>query len=118
MDPLSKILRAFKPRDKAPRRMQTIQFYSKLYYDTRIKATVDAEWPKVVAEAGAKGAPPPKRLKHQNTVVGRFFAAESPEFRAALQHQRDAEYDEELAVWNAASLDAVDVPTTPEEFAQ
>ncbi len=98
--------------------MQTTQFYSKLYYDIRIKATVDAEWPKVVAQAGAKGAPPPKRLKHQNEVVARFYAAESPEFKAAMTAQRDAEYDEELAAWKAASTDFAMVPTTPEEFAQ
>ncbi|TFK80859.1 hypothetical protein K466DRAFT_503161 [Polyporus arcularius HHB13444] len=116
-DPLSKILAAFKTQDKAPRRMQTTQFYSKLYYDTRIKATVDAEWPKVVAQAGAKGAPPPKRLKHQNSVVARFYAAETPEFKAALQAQRDAEYEEEHAAWKTASLDNTVVPTTPAEFA-
>ncbi len=117
-DPLSKILKAFKTQDKAPRRMQTQQFYSKLYYDTRIKATVDAEWPRIVAEAGAKGTPPPKRLKHQNRVVAQFFASETREFQAALIAQRDAEYDEELAAWKSDSLDCTEVPKTPEEFAQ
>ncbi len=117
-DPLSKILDAFKSREKPPRRMQTKQFYSKLYYDTRIKAAVDAEWPKVVALAGQKGTPAPKRLAHQNTVVARFWAAESAEFRTALVAQRDAEYDEEIAAWKACSMDSDMLPTTPEEFAQ
>ncbi len=97
--------------------MQTLQFYSKLYYDTRIKATVDAEWPKIVAQAGAKGAPPPKRLKHQNTVVARKFAAETAEFQVALKRQRDAEFEEEYAAWKACSLDSMDVPKTAEEYA-
>ncbi|RDX39964.1 hypothetical protein OH76DRAFT_1423985 [Lentinus brumalis] len=116
-DPLAKILKAFKTQDKPPRRMQTLQFYSKLYYDTRIKATVDAEWPKIVAQAGAKGAPPPKRLKHQNTVVARKFAAETAEFQVALKRQRDAEFEEEYAAWKACSLDSMDVPKTAEEYA-
>ncbi|TFK78369.1 hypothetical protein K466DRAFT_507386 [Polyporus arcularius HHB13444] len=103
---------------RPPRRMQTLQFYSKLYYETRIKSTVDAEWPKVVAQAGSKGTPAPKRLKHQNAVIARKFAAETPEFQAALKAQRDAEFDEELAAWKASSLDAMDGPKTAEEFAQ
>ncbi|RDX39725.1 hypothetical protein OH76DRAFT_1490873 [Lentinus brumalis] len=117
VDPLSKILSAFKSQEKPPRRMQTLQFYSKLYYDTRIKATVDAEWPKVLAQAGAKGAPPPKRLRHQNIIVAQKFAAETPGFQAALKKQRDAEFDEEYAAWKASSLDSADIPKSAEEFA-
>ncbi|TFK81022.1 hypothetical protein K466DRAFT_569297 [Polyporus arcularius HHB13444] len=103
VDPLSKILAALKSQDKPPRRMQTLHFYSKLYYDTRIKPTVDAEWPKLIAQAGAKGLAVPKRLKHQNA--------------AALKKQRDAEFDEEYGVWKAASQDP-DLPKTAEDFAQ
>lgn len=107
----------FKSQDKPPRRTQTLHFYSKLYYDARIKATVDAEWPKVVATAGSKGAPPPKRLKHQNAVIARMWAAETREFQLALKAQRDAEFDEEFAAWKASSLDLMDVPKSAEEFA-
>ncbi|RPD67895.1 hypothetical protein L226DRAFT_527577 [Lentinus tigrinus ALCF2SS1-7] len=72
---------------------------------------------KIVAQAGAKGAPPPKRIKHQNSVVSRMFAAETGDFQAALKAQRDAEFDEELAAWKASSLDLDDeTPKTAEEY--
>ncbi|KAI0686689.1 hypothetical protein C8T65DRAFT_747319 [Cerioporus squamosus] len=114
---LSKIIKAFSSQSKPPRRMQTVQFYSKLYYDSRVKAIVDAEWPRVVAEAGSKGAKIPKRLKHQNSVLNRIYNSETKEFRDALTARRDAEHEEEVAAWKASKLDSGDVPKTPEEFA-
>ncbi|TFK81054.1 hypothetical protein K466DRAFT_604816 [Polyporus arcularius HHB13444] len=115
---LVKIIKAFGSQAKAPRRMQTLQFYSKLYYDSRVKSIVDAEWPKVVAQAGASGTPPPKRLKHQNKVLARIFAAETAEFQDALKRQRDDEHEEEIAAWKASRLDFGDAGSTrsPEEF--
>ncbi len=113
-----KIIKAFGPQAKPPRRMQPLQFYSKLYYESRVKSIVDAEWPKVVAEAGCKGAPPPKRLKHQNQVLARIYAGESTEFKNALNRQRDAEHNEEISVWKGSRLDIGDATSTrtPEEY--
>ncbi|RDX42696.1 hypothetical protein OH76DRAFT_1488412 [Lentinus brumalis] len=113
---LAKIIKAFGTQTKPPRRMQTLQFYSKLYYESRVKTIVDAEWPKVVAEAGAKGAKPPKRLKHQNAVLTRIFASEPLVFQEALKAQRDAEHEEEVALWKAARLDFGDAARSPQEY--
>ncbi len=98
--------------------MQTLQFYSKLYYESRVKSIVDREWPAVVAQAGAASAPPPKRLKHQNEVLGRIFAAESKNFQEALKRQRDAEHEEEISAWKASRLDLGDAGSTrsPQEY--
>ncbi len=98
--------------------MQTMQFYSKLYYESRVKALVDAEWPQLVAQAGSKGAPMPKRLKLQNSILDRVWQAETNEFRAAVQAQRDTEFEEELAAWKMSKLDVSNASMTAQEYAQ
>ena len=117
MDPISAILADYtQSQKKAPRKPGLVQYYQRLYYETRVKPHVDLEWPAVVQRAAAKGAPPPQRVTFQNMECKRMFELEKDAFKAELERQRDEEYADELASWERSSASATVASFTAEDY--
>ena len=103
---LTKVLNGFwKQHSKQPRRPGLVQYYQRLYYQSRIKPLVDEAYPALVQTASAKGQPCPKRVVVQNDITRAQFNAEKAEFKAELQAQLTADYEETLAAWQAGLSD-------------
>lgn len=98
---------------KPPRRMRLTQFYSKRYYDSRVKPVFEAEW----AIACASGeTPKPSRINVLNSVTSRLLENETAGFKDWLTKQRDAEHARELEEHQKVVKEMESAPTTPETY--
>lgn len=73
---------------KPPHRMRITQYYSKHYYNTRIKPVFEAEW--------ATKASDTSRISILNSITNRLWEAEPQSFKTWLESQRDKEHQKEL----------------------
>lgn len=73
---------------KPPRRMRITQFYSKHYYNTRIKQVFEAEWAAKTSDIS--------RISILNSVTNRLWEAEPQNFKTWLEGRRDEEHQKEL----------------------
>lgn len=78
---------------KPPRRMRITQYYSKQYYNTRIKPVFDAEWANALTSPGPEK---PSRINILNTVTTRLWQNETSTFKTYLEQKRDEEHAKEL----------------------
>lgn len=100
-----------------------VQFYSKKYYESRVKARYEQEWKRVNKEwddAQANGNPEdlrrPSARNVRNRVTKEMYEAESAEFRAELKVLAEEERKAALEAHNAKKKGP---PTrTPEQFHQ
>jgi hypothetical protein len=100
---------------KAPRRMRMTQYYSKHYYNTRIKATFETEWAVVLA----KPDPPsdkPSRINVLNSVTSRLWENESGTFKSWLEKKRDAEHAKEVEEHQKLVKELQTIPNSPETY--
>lgn len=98
---------------KPPRRMRLTQFYSKRYYDSRIKPVFEAEW---AITCASTEVPKPSRINVLNSITSRLLDSEPPEFKVWLEKQRDAEHARELEEHQKVVKEMGDAPTTPETY--
>ncbi|KAG6809359.1 hypothetical protein H0H92_000567 [Tricholoma furcatifolium] len=75
-----------------PRKQTALSLYSRRFYTSRIKETVESEWAaKTEEERDVPGA----RLKHSNQTTKSFWNKETEEFRKSLEDESE-EYDEAI----------------------
>lgn len=98
---------------KAPRRMRMTQFYSKRFYDTRIKPVFDPEWAAVLASTEATK---PSRINVLNSITSRLWENEPSSFKTWLQGQRDAAYERELEEHQRVVKEMETAPNTAETY--
>lgn len=98
---------------KAPRRMRMTQFYSKKYYDSRIKPVFDQEWSTALASTEESK---PSRINILNAVTSRLWENESATFKTWLQSQRDAEHARELQEHDKVVEEMKRAPGTSDTF--
>jgi hypothetical protein len=97
---------------KPPKRMRITQFYSKRFYDTRIKPVFEAEW----AATSSPEDPKRSRINILNSVTTRLWENEPTSFRTWLEGQRDAEHARELAEHQIVIKELENAPSTPETY--
>ncbi|KAJ7023217.1 hypothetical protein C8F04DRAFT_1193678 [Mycena alexandri] len=99
-----------------PRKPQEIHFYSRKYYDERVKARFERTWKVEVerAEALGQSSEDLKEIKVRNRVTKEVFEEESEDFRAELKLAVEAEHKAAIRAWE---LTRVETPTrTPAEI--
>lgn len=77
---------------KKPTLRRMSQYYSRLYYKTRIKHKFDQEWALEIAKSELNQTPLPSKLKFRNALTDRIYNAEPILFREQLTRQRDEEH--------------------------
>lgn len=92
--------------------MRMTQFYSKHYYNTRIKPVFDAEWAAATADPNSK----PSRIKILNSVTSRLWTNETPTFRAWLEGRRDDEHAKEVELHNKRVEESENALTSAERY--
>lgn len=98
---------------KPPRRMRMTQFYSKRYYDSRIKSVFESEWASILAsDAESK----PSRINVLNAVTSRLWDSESASFKSWLQGQRDLAYARELQEHQTVVKEMESAPDSAESY--
>ncbi|KII87539.1 hypothetical protein PLICRDRAFT_177280 [Plicaturopsis crispa FD-325 SS-3] len=105
----------------APRKLRAVQYYSKRYYETRVKARFDAEWEhvqaawEIVEESGnPDGLRQPERISVCNRVTQEAYNEESEEFRQQLDGRAQAEHTVELEAFKARLEEGM--ARSPEQF--
>jgi hypothetical protein len=93
---------------KPPRRMRITQFYSKHYYNTRIKPVFEAEW-----AASTSDTP---RISVLNSVTNRLWEAEPQSFKTWLEGRRDEEHQKELEEHQKLVKEMEKPPDSPESY--
>jgi len=91
------------------------QYYSKHYYNTRIKATFETEWAVVLA----KPDPPsdkPSRINVLNSVTSRLWENESGTFKSWLEKKRDTEHAKEVEEHQKLVKELQTIPNSPETY--
>ena len=83
------------PPPEKPRKMTLWQYFSKKYYDRRVKVHYDAQWARV--KKYHLGDPPLTVLKE---TIEAIMDAETEEFRTQLQQTLNAEHKEAMRVYN------------------
>jgi hypothetical protein len=97
-----------------PKRPQAIHYYSRNWYDERVKARFEATWELEKQRAKDLGIETPSEIKLRNEVTRDAFQEETDEFQAELRVGMEAEYVAAVRAWE---LTRADTPAkTPEEL--
>jgi hypothetical protein len=98
-----------------PQRGRMAHFYSRKFYDTRIKEEVEERLASLTRHAEREGGPPPKRIDVIAKVTAECWDRETPEFQRDCELALEREYQQVLKGWEASLSDS---PTrTAEEIA-
>ncbi|KAJ7434718.1 hypothetical protein FB451DRAFT_1195097 [Mycena latifolia] len=98
-----------------PQRPQLLQFYSRKFYDERIKDRYEQTLDARKKRAMFTDEPVPAELALRNEVTKQAFEAETPAFREEVKAALEREYELAVVGWKASLADS---PTrTPEEMA-
>ncbi|KAJ7787570.1 hypothetical protein B0H14DRAFT_3505320 [Mycena olivaceomarginata] len=95
-----------------PGKAQAWQFYSKLYYEERVKKIFEEELKVQTQRAKDLGLDPPADVKVRGEVTRRVWEGESPEFRADVEARLQADYDRRVRAWE---IGRAEVPSTTKE---
>lgn len=97
-----------------PTRGQINHYYSRKFYDTRVKERADARIAALKRRAQLAGEPEPKPIDVISKVTKEVWEEETPEFRKECELAMEREYAESLKAWEQSLADS---PTrTPEEI--
>lgn len=99
---------------KPPRSKRMTQYYSKLYYSTRIKVAFDSAW--AIEKAKPDGAGKMSLIAVRNLVTERAWEAEPESFRKWLTEQRDKEHQKNLAAFKQNLEESKRVPDSAESY--
>src|ERR1700691_3259022 len=95
----------------APKIKRNTQFYSKKYYDTRVKPTVEAEW-----ELVKDTLPKTSHIAFSNKITERMYEREYESFKERLDVERNEEHLNNMAEYKRI-LDALEkLPDSPKSF--
>ncbi|KAJ7184062.1 hypothetical protein C8R46DRAFT_1208293 [Mycena filopes] len=97
-----------------PRRAQPIHFYSRRYYDERVKARFEARWKIEMQRSIDLEMPVPEAIKIRNEVTAAVFEEETEEFRAELLLAVEAEHVSAVRAWELTHADTQ--TKTPQEI--
>jgi hypothetical protein len=98
-----------------PQRGRIIHFYSRHFFDTRVKDRVDARMAALMRRATNSGDAPPRRIDVTAKVTAEVWEEETPAFKQECEVALDHEYQQALKAWEASLADS---PTrTAEEIA-
>jgi len=99
---------------KPLRSKRITQYYSKLYYNTRIKAAFDAAW--ALENVKPDGAGKVSLSVVRNLVTEQAWEAEPESFRKWLIEQRDEEHKKNLAAFKQNLEESKRVPDSAESY--
>ncbi|KAJ7888647.1 hypothetical protein B0H14DRAFT_3714875 [Mycena olivaceomarginata] len=98
-----------------PQRGRPIHFYSRKYYDTRIKSRVEERLESLKRRAERDGNGMPQTIDVISKVTAEMYNEESPVFREEIELAAEREYQQAVKAWEVSLADS---PTrTPEEMA-
>ncbi|KAJ7114742.1 hypothetical protein C8R44DRAFT_740117 [Mycena epipterygia] len=97
-----------------PQRGQLIHFYSRKFYDERVKARADSRYHALKRRAELAGEAPPSSIKVSNMVTVDCWDEETPAFQAEVKVACEVEYQKALKAWEASLADSPN--KTPEEL--
>lgn len=93
---------------KKTRKLTLLQAYSKLYYDDKVKETVEKEWEQKVNEFNKTRGPddkPLSKLPFIKKVTERFWKNEMDDVIAKVERYREEQINEEDSAQNPAGDD-------------
>jgi hypothetical protein len=93
--------------------MRMTQFYSKRYYDLRIKPVFEPAWSAILANTETTK---PSRINVLNSVTSTLWENEPSAFKTWLQGQRDAAYERELEEHQRVVKEMETAPNTAETY--
>ncbi|KAJ7289820.1 hypothetical protein C8J57DRAFT_1494238 [Mycena rebaudengoi] len=97
-----------------PQRPQLIQFYSRKFYEDRIRVRFEARMAGIVRRAAFTDDDMPAALKVRNEVTKEVWEEETEAFQQEVKTNLEREYQASLAAWKNSLADS---PTkTPEEM--
>ncbi|KAI0038815.1 hypothetical protein FA95DRAFT_1577978 [Auriscalpium vulgare] len=99
-----------------PKRAQAYHYYSRKYFDTRVKPAFLAGWEEKQADARAAGLPKlndKQKFAYQGNVTRQKYQFESQEFKEELARHVEEEYQAALAEYNQRYIDQ---PQTAEQY--
>lgn len=105
------------PTPHAPRKPRPQHYYSRRYFNERIKPTFEQVWAKVSTAPVPPGEKAPTRLGIQNKVTSDCWDKEPKEFKEYIQSLIDDEHQKVMAEYAAAKPTAKE-PQTPEDYHQ
>lgn len=85
-----------------PRRPRIIQFYSTMYYKTRIKRDYEIEWARIRSLPVPDGQKKPVSINIRNRVTREKWEQEDPELRKLVEQKAQEDYDKAVAAYEAA----------------
>lgn len=98
-----------------PQRGRITHFYSRKYYDSRIKPRVEARLASLKRRAELTGGELPKTIDIVAKVTAEMWEDESPAFKRECEVALEKEYQQAMQAWEASLADS---PTrTAEEIA-
>jgi hypothetical protein len=98
-----------------PQRSQITHFYSRHYYDKRVKSAFEARWESLQRNARYSGEKVPADISVKNQVIKEMSEDKMPEFQGEVKAAAEREYQLALVGWKASLADS---PTrTAEEMA-
>ncbi|KAJ7044195.1 hypothetical protein C8F04DRAFT_1250794 [Mycena alexandri] len=89
-----------------PRKAQPIHYYSRHYYEEKVKARFDAVWAIEVQRAKDLEEDEPWDIKIRNEVTKQVFSEESEEFKTQLALAVEAEHVAAVRAWELTRADA------------
>ncbi|KII83220.1 hypothetical protein PLICRDRAFT_180623 [Plicaturopsis crispa FD-325 SS-3] len=105
---------------KPPRKLRMEQYYSKHYYESRVKpkfdeewARVNADWELVLAAGNPENLRGPARINVRNRVTKEKYLEESEEFRKELEARAEKDRELELEEYKGRGLST---SRTPEQI--
>jgi hypothetical protein len=97
-----------------PRKSQPLHFYSRRWYDERVKARFEEDFKIKKQLAVDLDEPAPSELKERNAMTRKVYLEESNEFREEIRVAVEAEHVAAVRAWE---LMQAETPTkTPEEL--
>ncbi|KAJ7030304.1 hypothetical protein C8F04DRAFT_1264069 [Mycena alexandri] len=97
-----------------PKRAQPIHFYSRKYYEERVKARFEARWAVEVKRAEDLELEEPEPIKVRNAVTKEVYEGESQEFRDELKLAVEAEPLAAVRAWELTRSESES--KTPQEI--
>ena len=98
-----------------PQRGRMNHFYSRKFYESRIKSHVEARMESLKRRAELSGEAPPQLIDVVAKVTTERWEQETPEFQRECELAREHEHEKAVAAWKTSLADSP--KDTPEDMA-
>jgi hypothetical protein len=98
-----------------PQRGHAVHFYSRKFYESRVKEHVEACWESLQRRSALSGDPLPKKIDVTAKVKVELWEQEPPEFQRECELTMEREHQQALKGWEASLADSL--TRLPEEIA-